>query len=227
MMKIVVIDDHALLRELLVTACKGAVPGSVVDGANDATSGLNLCREKTPDLIILDLALPDRDGLELLNDLLAACPRAKIIGLSGHTDDFTLHQVSQSKLHGFVDKKEQTIEQLAQAIQAVMGGERYFSPAAMKVLYSQRNDPVAFNKILSKREQELLHYFGRGLGNVEIAGMVNLSEFTVRNHRCRIMAKLGVRTTAELIRYALEKGFVRVDMLERGDTPPPTPPRRA
>jgi len=125
-MKIIVIDDHALMRELLLKACLEAVPGSRVLGAGTAKSGLALVQSGQPDLVILDLALPDRDGLELLNDLLAACSSSKVIGLSGYSDEFTLYQVTHSKLHGFVDKKEQTVEQLANAIQCVMDGKRYF-----------------------------------------------------------------------------------------------------
>jgi DNA-binding NarL/FixJ family response regulator len=212
-MKIVVIDDHALMRELLVKACREAVRGSNVKGARDGESGLMVCRSEQPELILLDLALPDRDGFDLLNDLTAACPQSKVIGISGYSDELTLHRVGQSKLSGFVDKKEQTVEQLAAAIRAVMGGERYFSPAADRVRMALRNDPHAFNKILSAREQQLLGLFGRGMSNGEIAEKVNLSELTVRNHRCRTMAKLGLRTSAELIRYALEKGFIRLETL--------------
>ncbi len=197
------------MRELLLKACREAMPGSVVSGAQNAEAGLGLCRANQPDVIILDLALPDHDGLDVLDELLAACPNSKVIGISGYTDEFTLHRAIHSKLHGFVDKNEQTIDHLASAIQAVMRGERYLSPAARRARLSQRNDEVAFDKILSVREQDLLRLFGRGLTNEEIAAEVNLSDLTVRNHRCRIMGKLGVRTSAELIRYALEKGFAR------------------
>jgi DNA-binding NarL/FixJ family response regulator len=216
-LKIAVIEDHALMRELLVKACQEAMPGSTVAGAKNAETGLELCGTMQPDVIILDLALPDRDGLDTLDDLLAACRTTKVIGISGYTDEFTLHRAIHSKLHGFVDKNEQTIDQLAEAIHAVRAGERYLSPAARRARLSQRNDPVAFDKILSVREQDLLRLFGRGLSNEEIAAVVNLSELTVRNHRCRTMAKLGLRTSAELIRYALEKGFTRMDAPGRQD----------
>jgi DNA-binding NarL/FixJ family response regulator len=209
-LKIAVIEDHALMRDLLLRACREAVQGSVATGAADAESGLKLCRRQKPDVILLDLALPDRDGLDLIDELVAACPRAKIIGLSGFMDEFTIYRVLGSPLHGFVDKNDHTSEQLATAIRTVTGGERYFSARAMEAWASLRSDPAAFDKVLSGREQDMLRMFGRGLGNDEIAAAVNLSELTVRNHRCRIMAKLGLRTSAELISYAFEKGFVRV-----------------
>jgi DNA-binding NarL/FixJ family response regulator len=216
-MKIAVVEDHALMRGLLVKACGEAMAGSVVSGARNAEAGLALCRAEQPDVIILDLGLPDCDGLDVLDDLLATCPGSKVIGISGYADDFTLHRALHSKLHGFVDKNEQTVEQLAAAIHAVLNGARYLSPAAQRAQLSQQRDPAAFDKILSVREQDLLRLFGRGLSNEEIAAAVNLSELTVRNHRCRTMAKLGLHTTAELIRYALDKGFTHPEPTGRLD----------
>lgn len=208
-MKITVIEDHALMRDLLLRVCCEALPGSTGSGAGDAASGLKLCRKEKPDIIILDLALPDRNGLDLLDELMAATPKGKIIGMSGYMDEFTVYRVLGSRLHGFVDKAAHTSEQLTAAMQTVLAGERYFSPAVIKAWTTLRNDPAAFDKILSEREQNFVCLFGQGLTNDAIAAAVNLSELTVRNHRCRIMAKLGLRTSAELISYAFEKGFVR------------------
>ena len=104
---IIVIEDHALMRDLLLKACGEAMPGSIVLGAKDAETGLTLCRVRQPDVIILDLALPDRHGLDVLDDLIAACQKTKVIGISGYSDEYTLHRAMHSKLHGFVDKNEQ------------------------------------------------------------------------------------------------------------------------
>ncbi|MDB6167396.1 MAG: histidine kinase [Verrucomicrobia bacterium] len=195
------------MRELLVKACREAMVGSVVSGARDAESGLDVCRRIQPDVIILDLALPDRNGLDLLDDLLEACKDSKVIGISGYSDEFTLHRAMHSKLHGFVDKNEQTVEALTDAISSVMNGQRYLSTLVQEAHLSLRNDPVSFDKILSPREQDMLTLFGRGLTNEQVASETGLSELTVRNHRCRLLSKLGLKTSPELIRYALEKGF--------------------
>lgn len=203
------------MRDLLVKACQDAIKGSVVSGAKDAKSGLVLCHEISPEIILLDLVLPDREGLELLDDLLEASPVSKVIGISGYTDDYTLHRAMHSKLHGFVDKNEQTVEALTAAIHAVMNGQRFLSPTVHAVHQALRNNPASFDKILSEREQSLLALFGRGLTNEQVATQVSLSELTVRNHRCRLMAKLNIRTSPELIRYAMEKGFTRPNVPHR------------
>ncbi len=204
------------MRDLLVKACGEAMPGWVVTGARDAASGLRACRASPPDIIILDLGLPDRDGLEIVEDLMKACPGAKIIGVSGYNDEFTLYRALRSPLHGFVDKNEQTVEALTEAIRTVAGGGRYFSTAVRAAHLALRNNPASFDKILSEREQSLLVLFGGGLTNEQVAARVGLSELTVRNHRCRLMAKLELRTSPELIRYALGKGFTRPSSGTRG-----------
>jgi DNA-binding NarL/FixJ family response regulator len=207
--KIIVIEDHALMRSLLIKACEETMLNCVVSGARNAEAALELGRAVQPDVIILDLALPDRDGLDLLDDLLAACGNSKVIGISGYTDEFTLYRAKHSKLHGFVDKNEQTIEALAEAIRTVMNGQRYFSASVQHACLSLRKNPRSFDKILSAREQGLLGLFGAGFTNEQVAEEVGLSELTVRNYRCRLMTKLDVHTSPELIRYALEKGFTR------------------
>ena len=208
-LSMVVIEDHTLIREMLVATCANSFPGSRVVGAGDAARGLKLCEEAQPDLVFLDLALPDRDGLDLLPDLFSACSRCKVIALSSYTDEFTLHRALRSNVHGFVDKNEQPLEVLSEAIATVLKGNRYFSSTALRVKASLRNDPAAFDKLLSDWEQQLLGLLGRGLSNEDIARREKLSAITVRTHRCRIMAKLGIHSTPELISYAVEKGFVR------------------
>ena len=156
------------MRDLLVKACSEAIQGSIVRGARDGKSGLALCRAEIPDVVILDLALPDVDGLDLLDEILAASPKGKIIGISGFTDEFTLHRAMHSKLHGFVDKNEQSVKALTEAIHAVTRGRRYLSRVVHDTHLLLRNNPTSFDKILSEREQSLLGLFGRGLTNDQL-----------------------------------------------------------
>ena len=208
-MKIVIIEDHQLVRDMLVLACGNVEPGAEVGGASTCAEGLALCQRQQPDIVFLDLVLPDGDGLDWVGKIFAAAPRSRIIALTSHADEFTLHRAVRAKVHGFVDKNEQPLGLLREAIATVMAGRPYFSSVAQRVRATLRDDPVAFTKVLSDREQELLRYFGEGLSNEEVAGRVGLTEGTVKLHRRNIMGKLDVHSTPQLMRYALEKGFTR------------------
>lgn len=209
-MKIVVIEDHQLVRDMFVVSCGNVIPGAVVAGASNGAEGVALCAKEKPDLVFLDLVLPDGDGIDLVKEILTAAPQARIIALTSHSDEFTLHRAMRANVHGFVDKNEQPLGMLPEAIATVMAGRPYFSSVAQRVRASLRTDPAAFNKILSDREQELLRLFGEGLSNEEVAEKVDLTTGTVKLHRRNIMSKLGVHSTPQLMRYALEKGFTRV-----------------
>lgn len=199
-----------MIRDLLVAACRTTFKPSVVSEAQDAATGLTRCREVDPDIVFLDLELPDRDGLELLPELRLAAGRAKVIALSAHTDEVTVHRVLQCQLEGFVDKNGQPVKVLHEAVTTVMEGRRYFSPVVREVSQRLRNEPAAFTKLLSDREQEVLVLVGRGYTNSEIAKQMDLSPNTIQNHRCSIMNKLGLHSSSHLIRYATEKGFTRL-----------------
>jgi len=208
-MKIVIIEDHQLVRDLLVGSCGNIVPDAKVVGAQTAAEGAALCLKLQPDIVFLDLVLPDGDGLDWAERIFKAAPGAKVIALTSHADEFTLHRVMRAKVHGFVDKTEQPLKLLGEAISTVMEGRPYFSSAAQRIRAALHRDPVGFDKVLSDREQELLRYFGEGLSNAEVAERVGLTPGTVKLHRRNIMGKLGIHSTPQLMRYALEKGFTR------------------
>jgi two-component system response regulator NreC len=211
-----------MIREILVNACGRAVPGAVVGEAGDGAAAVAASRKHPPDLVILDVELPDIDGFDLMGDLLAIAPKARIIALSSHTDEFTLHRAMQCRVNGFVDKNEQPLEVLRAAISTVMADKTYYSPVVERVKASLRADPAAFTKLLSEHEQRLLTLMGRGLSNEEIGRLLELSAVTVKTHRRNIMGKLGFHSTPELIRYAIDKGFIRPGLarnaLRRGAT---------
>ena len=206
--RVVIVEDQRLFAEFLQYHCRD-LRLEVMPLAAGYQAGLTAIRTHKPDLVLLDISLPDGDGLELARLIIHELPRIKLLAISAHHDPWTMLQVQRIGIHGFVDKNDHNSGQLAAAIRGVMAGERYFSPRALSAWTGLRNDPAAFDKILSAREQHLLRLFGQGSSNEEIAQAINLCELTVRNHRCRIMAKLGLKTSAELITYAYAKGFVR------------------
>lgn len=209
-MTILVVEDQTMVRELLAQACAQAAPSAAVSTAGLGAAALAECRRAPPDLVILDLFLPDCDGLDLLRELFALAPAARVIALSSHIDEFTLHRALGSNVHGLLDKNEQPVKVLREAIDAVMAGRQYFSSVVQRLRASLRADPNAFDKILSEREQEALRFIGEGLANEEIARQLRISVRTAKNHRANIMLKLGLHNTPQLIRYAIEKGFTRI-----------------
>ena len=209
-LNILIIEDQTMVRELLVWACHSILNVKSIAQAADACSGLKLCRELNPNLIILDLELPDQDGLEILPELRQIKSGIKVIALSSHTDEVTVHRVIQSNIDGFVDKNAQPVDMLKTAIHTILNDRRYFSPAVKSVWKKLVNESASFNKLLSEREQEILSLIGRGYTNAEIADRVGLRSVTVQNHRCNIMGKLDLHSTSHLIRYAMEKGFTRL-----------------
>lgn len=209
-MTIVIIEDFKLISEMLAVTCERLLPGSSVSCAYTAQEGMELCRKLVPELVLLDVVLPDRDGIELVPKIFEISRSAKVIALTSHTDEFTLHRAMAARLHGFVDKNEAPLKGLSDAIECVMKGRLYLSPAAARLKASLSSDPVAFSKLLSPHEQRLLGLFGVGLSNEAVADQTGLSAATIKVHRRNIMAKLNIHSTPELIHYALEKGFARL-----------------
>lgn len=209
-MNILIIEDHTLVHDMLAAACRQLFPSAELHITGDGKQGVVLSRRVQPDLIFLDLVLPDCDGVELVPELQAAAPASKVIALTSFADEFTVHRVLQAKVHGFIAKNEQPLGLLKDAIDTVLAGGRYFSPVVDRIKAALRADPSSFDKVLSDHEQKLLALFGQGLDNEAVAARVGLSANTVKVHRRNILGKLNLHSTPELMHYALEKGFTRI-----------------
>jgi DNA-binding NarL/FixJ family response regulator len=214
-MKILIVEDQAMFRGVVAQICQHAFPAAAIVPVASAADALAHCERTPPDIILLDLDLPDAYGLDLLARFDETAPRARVIVLSAQTGDYVIHRCLQAGVDAFVDKNDEPVEAVTDAIASVRASRPYYSPVVGRVLALSRQDPEAFNKLLTDREQELLAWLGCGLSDHEVAEKLGLSFFTVQNHRRNIMGKLGIHTTAELARYALRKGF----------SPPPRPPR--
>ncbi len=199
-----------MVRELLATACLQALPSSKIDSVGTCAAALDSCRRNPPDLVVLDLVLPDGDGLDLVPKIFTLAPASKIIALSSHIDEFTLQRALNSHVHGILDKNEQPVRILHEAIATVLAGQPYVSSLVQRLKASVHADPFAFDKILSGREQSVLSLVGDGQSNDQIAERLGISVGTAKLHRLHIMAKLDLHSTPQLIRYAVEKGFTRI-----------------
>lgn len=208
--KIVAIEDQVMMRGLIVRVCREHFPGETVRDAADYRSGRELCHRIAPDIVLLDLDLPDGDGLDLMAELRVTLPAAKIVVITSHSDDYAIHRCLESGVAAFVDKCSQPIDVVSEAIATVAAGRSFFSPVVQRAKNRLRDDPKAFTKLLSEREQTILRLLGEGLPNDEVAARVGVAPATIHSYRRNIMVKLGVHSTPQLIRYAVDKGFTRL-----------------
>jgi two-component system response regulator NreC len=208
-MKIVVIEDHIMMRGLIVRACRDRFACEQIAETGEGREGVDLCRAIQPDIVLLDLDLPDGDGLDLMAAIRRHAQQAKIVVVTSRTDEYAIQRCLAANVAAYVDKCTQPITVVGEAMDAVANGRVYYSPVVGRARVRLREDPLAFTKILSAREQEVLRLMGEGLTNDEVAGRLDLSPQTVNTFRRNIMAKLGIHTTPHLMRYAIEKGFTR------------------
>lgn len=214
--RILLADDHAVLRSglrLLLTSTKEY---EVVGEASSGTETLSLAERIQPDLILLDLSMPALGGLDALPILRKLVPSARILILTMHDDPQYLRQALKQGASGYVLKKAADSELLS-AISAVLRGEVYIHPSMTRILLEdmlpEAQPAVSENSWdgLSEREQQVLKMVALGHTSAEIASQLNLSAKTVETYRARGMEKLGLRTRAALVRFALQEGLINKD----------------
>lgn len=160
------------------------------------------------DLVLLDMDLPDGEGLSYVTRQMERRPTTRILVLTAHVMNYTVIKLKRSGVMGVLDKGETDGEELLKAFDAVSRWRTYYSGSVEKSFRDMVQEPSAFYKTLSPREEEILKQFGRGLSNQQISELMGISEATVQGHRRNVMAKTGVRSTPELIIWAIQNGFV-------------------
>jgi len=214
--RVLLADDHAVLRSglrLLLTSQNEFV---VVGEASSGTETLSIAEQLQPDLILLDLNMPSLGGLDALPMLRKLVPSARILILTMHDEPQYLRQALKHGASGYVLKKAADAELLS-AIRAVLHGEVYVHPSMTRILLedmlpdSQSVDQNDAWDSLSEREQEVLKLVALGYTSAEIATQLSLSAKTVETYRARGMEKLGLRTRAALVKFALQEGLIKRD----------------
>ena len=196
-----------MFREVLRKVCAQELRHEVVGEAGDGRSAVLLVLEMKPDLVLLDLHLPNLDGFAVVDALQLAMPRVRILVLSSHCDDYSVFRAEKARVHGFVDKNTNTVAVLKEAITAVGEGGRFFSATFRRIKAARHRDTHSFDKLLTDRERTVLALIGEPLNDPEIAARLGLSEETVEKHRSNIRHKLDLHGAAELVRYAQDHGF--------------------
>jgi len=207
--RILIADDHAILRrglkEILVRELEGAVCGE----AEDAQQVLAQIRNCEWDLVMLDITMPGRSGLDVLKDLKAMCPKLPVLVLSMHPEDQYGKRILKAGASGYMNKKSAP-EELIKAIRKLLAGGTYVSPALAErlALDLKRDVTRPAHEILSHREFEILRMIASGKTVTQIAEELHVSVTTVSTHRARILEKMHMTTTAELMHYALSNHLV-------------------
>jgi two-component system response regulator NreC len=190
----------------------------VVGDASDGAEAVELAERLRPDVLILDLSMPRLGGLSAIRFIAAKAPEARVLVLTMHDDPAYLRQALAQGAAGYLVKKAADIELVA-AIRAVRRGETYVHSALTSALVEMAVEPSAERKVasldrletLSPREQEVLQLLVRGHTNQQVADALAVSVKTVETYRARLLDKLGLRTRAELVQYALDRGLLNAD----------------
>jgi len=202
-------DDHALILDGLRNALQSQY--EIVGLAKDGRALVQTAERLKPDLVVVDISMPLLNGFEAAKQIKKSLPHTKVIFLSQHLNPAYLKQALRLGASGYVLKAGAT-EELQQAIEAVLRGKTYITPAfgedVIARLWNREGELTEESEDLTERQREILQLIVEGRGNKEIADILHLSVKTIEFHRARIMAKLGVKTVAELTKAALQQGLI-------------------
>ncbi len=213
--KILLADDHKIIRDGLRSLIAAKANMEVVAEAEDGRTAVQLARKHKPDVVIMDIAMPELNGIEATRQILADAPRTKVIALSMHADSKFVGQMLEAGAMGYL-LKDCAFEELDGAIRSVMHNRTYLSQGITGVVvddYVRRiaaQDQVAVNP-LTPREREVLQLMAEGCATKEVAAQLYVSVKTIETHRQHIMEKLDLHSIAELTKYAIREGLTSLD----------------
>lgn len=209
MIKILIADDHAIVRQGLRQTVADQPDMTVAGEAQNAQETLKLVREQEWDVVVLDITMPGRNGLDLLIELKRERPNLPVLILSMHSEEQFAVRALKARASGYITKQSAPKE-LIKAIRQVHRGGKYVSPSLAESLAFELGDDAGRNahERLSEREYQILRMIAAGRTPKEIAAELNLSEKTVATYRMRLLEKMNMKRNAELIRYAVENRLV-------------------
>jgi two-component system response regulator NreC len=211
MIRLMLADDHTVVRESLVAVLRASGDCLIVAEVGDGISAIEQARKLRPDVAIIDISMPRLGGIEVVRRLTSDLPSTRVLVLTMHEEEeYVVHAV-RAGAAGYLVKHAPTSELLI-AVRALAAGGVYFGPYAARILADHVQQPQKMTDDpygeLSAREREVMHLVVDGLTTKEIARRLEISVKTAENHRGRILEKLAVRNSAELVRYAMRKRLV-------------------
>jgi len=211
--RVILAEDHTIVRKGLRSLLEGEEDIEVIGEAGDGKEAITLVEQKKPDIVVMDIGMPELNGLEATRRIKKKFPETKVLILTMHTNEEYVFEILQAGASGYIVKKAAPME-LVSALRAVKRGESFLSPSISKKVideYLQRAGEAkrrgAF-ELLTDREREVLQLIAEGNSTRGIAGRLFISTKTVETHRSNLMEKLDLHGTADLTRYAIRMGIV-------------------
>jgi len=211
--RIVLADDHTVMRNGLRLLLERQANLQVVGEASDGRQAVALIEKANPDVVIMDIAMPNLNGIEATRQIVTQNPRTAVAILSMHSDESYVIRALKAGARAYLLKDSAEADLLA-AVRALTEGKSFFSPAISKILVEdymrqlQSRGAEDTYELLTNREREILQLLAEGRTNKEVANMLNLSLYTVETHRTHILQKLNLHSVPELILYAVRKGII-------------------
>jgi DNA-binding NarL/FixJ family response regulator len=206
--RILLADDHAVVRQGFRMILAAHPDMEIVGEAGNGREAVELAERLKPEVVVMDVSMPELNGIEATRRLAASTPHTRVLALSMHKDSVYVREILRAGARGYL-LKDSVADDLVSAVRAVSAGEGYLSPQVSNaVLGDYRRhvtDPI---DLLTSREREVLQMLAEGKTNKEIAGVLNLSVYTVEAHRGRILEKLNLHSITDLVRFAVRSGLV-------------------
>lgn len=214
-LRVLLADDHDMLREGLKLLVDRQTDMETIGEAHNGRSAIALALELKPDVVVMDISMPELSGLKATERLKKLVPEMKVLTLTRHADDAYLRQLLKAGASGYLLKKSASAE-LVRAIRAVAAGDTYLDPSLTKRVVEKTFGALAGrgtpgNNDLSEREQEVLQLIAWGHAMKEIAARLDISVKTVEVYKTRAMEKMGMKNRIDIVRYALLKGWLQGD----------------
>jgi DNA-binding NarL/FixJ family response regulator len=211
--RVVLADDHIIMRKGLRLLLERQPNITVVGEASDGRECVELAQAEKPDVVVMDLAMPNLNGIEAARQIVGQNPAIAVAVLSMHSDESYVIRALKAGARAYL-LKDSAESDLIGAIKALSDGKSFFSPAISRLLVEdymralERKGVEDSYELLTTREREILQLLAEGKSNKEVANMLNLSLYTVETHRTHILQKLNLHTVPELILYAVRKGII-------------------
>ncbi len=210
--KVIVIEDQTILRDLICRLLESYPTFQLVGHTGDGLEGYDLCLKHQPDLLILDVMLPNLNGMEILHRLKSQNPHTRVLVFSATHSTDVVKKLIESGVDGFLEK-DVGLEEMEKAVHSVANGQPYFGPSVVRIMRELMINPKEAGNFetLTSREREIIQLVAESNSTKEIAGKLSISVRTADTHRSNVMKKLGIHDVAGLTRFAIAHGLVETE----------------